>query len=307
MDERRLRRLEPLPAVWLAALTLATLLLVVVVAGASRLGEAGPGAPPASPDTGAAVIRAVVILFAIGEGIVLVLIAWALWPSGRRRRRIESRGKVLLLALASFLQTAAALVLVWLYVHYHGRFTGGGAGILSAFGLGRTLPSIPAGPAGPTAGGEWITAAIVVCALALAAGYGLRGVRLRRPRSPLDRLAAQLQEAVEDSLEGLEAEVDPRRAVISAYARMERALAGVGMPRARHEASLEYLDRLLTMLDAPGAVAQRLTDLFQVAKFSDHPIGEEMKQEAIGLLVLLREHLRARESERSVDQTAVPA
>ena len=307
MDERRPRRLEPLPAGGLAALAVATLLLVVVVAGASRLGDAGPAAPPASPDTGAAVIRAIVILFAIGEAIVLGLIGWALWPSGRRRQRIHSRGKMLLLALASFLQTAAALVLVWLYVHYHGRFTGGGVGILSAFGLGRTLPSIPAGPAGSAVGGGWVTAVIVVSALALAAGYGLRGVRFRRPGSALARLAAQLQEAVEDSLEPLEEEADPRRAVIGAYARMERSLAGVGMPRARHEASLEYLDRLLTLVDAPGAVAQRLTDLFQVAKFSDHSIGEEMKREAIGLLVELREHLRARELVEPVEQPAVPA
>ena len=306
MDERRPRRLEPLPARGLAALAIATLLLVVLVAGASRLGDAGPGAPAASPGTGAAVIRALVILFAIGEAIVLVLIGWALWPSGRRRR-IQSRGKVLLLAIAGFLQTAGALVLVWLYVHYHGRFSGGGAGILSALGLGRVLPSIPAGPSGSPGGGGWVTAAIVVSGLAVAAAYGLRGIRFRRPGSPLAILAAQLHDAVEDSLDGLEEEADPRRAVIAAYARMERSLAGVGMPRARHETSLEYLDRLLTMLDAPDAVARRLTDLFQVAKFSDHPIGGEMKREAIGLLLELREHLRSRESAEPVDQPAVPA
>jgi hypothetical protein len=306
MDERRPRRLEPLPAGGLAALLVGSLLLVMVVAGASRVGDTGPAGPAASPDTGAAVIRAIVILFAIGEAIVLVLIGWALWPSGRRRR-IQSRGKLLLLALASFLQTAAALVLVWLYVYYHGRFIGGGAGILSAFGLVRTLPSIPAGPAGSAAGGGWVTAAIVASALAVGVAYGLRGIHFRRPGSPLARLAAQLQEAVDDSLEGLEAEPDPRRAVIGAYARMERSLAGVGMPRSGHETSLEYLDRLLTMLDAPGAVVRRLTDLFQVAKFSDHPIGEEMKQEAIALLVELREYLRGRESAEPVDRPAVPA
>ena len=307
MDERRPPRLQPLPPGGLAALAITIVVLAVVVAAASRPGDAGPAAPPASGETGAALIRAIVILFAIGEAIVIVLVGWALWPNGRRRR-IQSRGKVLLLALASFLQTAAAIVLVWLYVHYHGRFAGGGGGILSAFGLGRTLPSIPAGPAGTTAGAGWVTAAIVLSVLALAAAHLLRGIRFRRPGSHLARLAVQLQEAVEESLEGLEAEADPRRAVIAAYARMERSLARIGMPRARHEAALEYLDRLLALLDAQGSAARRLTDLFQLAKFSDHSIGEEMKREAIGLLVELREDLRARAAaERRHEPSALPA
>ena len=307
MDERRPPRLQPLPPGGIAALAIAIVLLAIVVAAASRPGDAGPAAPPASAELGAALIRAIVILFAIGEAIVLVLVGWALWPNGRRRR-IQSRGKLALLALASFLQTAAAIVLVWLYVHYHGRFAGGGGGILSAFGLGRTLPSIPTGPAGRSAGAGWVTAAIVFSALALAAAYLLRGIRFRRPASPLARLAAQLQEAVEEGLEGLEAEVDPRRAVIAAYARMERSLAGIGMPRARHEAALEYLARLLGLLDAHGTAAGRLTELYHLAKFSDHPIGEEMKREAIGLLAELRDDLRARVAAKRIGEpSALPA
>src|SRR5207302_6633141 len=105
----------------------------------------------------------------------------------------------------------------------------------------------------------------------------------------------------------VEAEADPRRAVIAAYARMEQALARVGHPRARHEAALEYLDRLLTLLDARSSAARRLTELFQLAKFSDHPIDAGMQRDAIGALAELRDELRARAAAGDGDPRVVPA
>jgi len=306
MDDKPRRRLEPLSPVRLAALLLAILALTVVVVSASRPGEAGPAGPPSSAETGAAIIRAAVILFAIGETGVLALIIWALWPSGRRRR-IRTRRGTLLIAIASFLQSAGALVLFWYYLHFRATVRGQGAGILSNFGPLSALPGIPDGRASLGAGQEWVTALIVLAALAIAAGLVLRGARLGRRRSPLAKLAGQLQEAVVEGLEELESEADPRLAVIAAYARMERALAGVGLPRARHEAALEYLDRLLLLLGAQGPAARRLTELFQVAKFSDHVIDAGMKQEAISALVELRDDLRARAGEDEAGRRPLPA
>jgi hypothetical protein len=123
----------------------------------------------------------------------------------------------------------------------------------------------------------------------------------------LARLAGRLQEAVEESLEELEAEPDPRRAVIAAYARMERSLERVGLPRARHEAAFEYLGRLLGLLGAPAAPVRRLTDLYQVAKFSEHPIDEAMKRQAIDALSELRDELRDRADDREPIERAAPA
>src|ERR1700682_5789746 len=108
MDDKRGGRLEPLSPGRRAALLLAILVLAVVVVSASRPGEAGPAAPPSSAETGAAVIRAVVILFAIGEVGVLGLVVYALWPTGRRHR-IRTRHGTVALAVASFLQSAGAL------------------------------------------------------------------------------------------------------------------------------------------------------------------------------------------------------
>jgi Domain of unknown function (DUF4129) len=306
MDDKPRGRLEPLSPGRLAALLLAILALAVVVVSASRPGDAGPAAPPSSAETGAAVIRAAVILFAIGEAGVLGLIVWALWPAGQRRR-FRTRSGTLALAVACFLQSAGALVLFWYYLHYRFTIRGSKTALFPSFGPPLALPGIPDGRGSAGAGQEWVTVLIVVAALAVMAGLVLRGVRFRRRPSPLARLAQQLQEAMEEGLEELEADTDSRRAVIAAYARMELALARVGLPRARHEAALEYLDRLLGLLDVRGLAARRLTELFQLAKFSDHVIDGDMQREAIRALVELREGLRARAAEDLTEPRAVPA
>ena len=50
-----------------------------------------------------------------------------------------------------------------------------------------------------------------------------------------------LADVLEETIDDLRAEADPRRAVIAAYARMERALAAAGLPRSPAEAPDEYL------------------------------------------------------------------
>ena len=52
---------------------------------------------------------------------------------------------------------------------------------------------------------------------------------------------------------------------------------------------------------------RQLTELFQLAKFSDHPIDAEMKRDAIRCLAELRDSLRARAAEQEAGARAVPA
>src|SRR5207248_10873691 len=105
-------------------------------------------------------------------------------------------------------------------------------------------------PGAVVAGEEWLTVVIVAAVLMLVAGVVLRALLRRRDHrgTPLQQLARRLQEALEEGLEELEAEPDPRRAVIAAYARMELSLARVGLPRRSPETALEYLQRLLDMV-----------------------------------------------------------
>ena len=67
---------------------------------------------------------------------------------------------------------------------------------------------------------------------------------------PLEEsLLPALADVLDETLDDLRAERDPRRAVIAAYARMERALAAYGFPRDAAEAPDEYLERILADLE----------------------------------------------------------
>jgi hypothetical protein len=119
-----------------------------------------------------------------------------------------------------------------------------------------------------------------------------------RRRQPLvvagpEDVAEQLSEVLSDTLDDLALERDPRRAVIRAYARMEHVLASHGLPRAPHEAPLEYLARVLRELNVRAEAAHALTELFERAKFSQHEIDLAMKEEAIAALVRVRDDLEA--------------
>jgi hypothetical protein len=131
-----------------------------------------------------------------------------------------------------------------------------------------------------------------------AAGVATAVVRRRRRRARAadgGRLEAELADVVDDTLDDLRAEPDPRRAVVAAYARMERALGAYGLPRRRAEAPLEYLDRASRELHATHPPARRLlfelTHLFERAKFSAHRVDAEMKEDAIETLTTLRAEL----------------
>ena len=109
------------------------------------------------------------------------------------------------------------------------------------------------------------------------------------PEDPAEAVAAIL----DDTLQDLYDERDPRRAVVAAYARMERALAAHGLPREQSEAPAEYLERTLEELSASASSASRLTHLFEWARFSAHPVEPGMKAEAIQALEAVRDELTA--------------
>jgi len=156
-------------------------------------------------------------------------------------------------------------------------------------------------------GVSWLPVLITLGLILLAVvAYWYAGHARKRARGELHTgLAAAVAQAVDESLDDLRAEPDPRRAVIAAYARLERVLAGHGLPRKPAEAPLEYLGRMLAELSVSDRAARALTDLFERAKFSQHAVGPEMKDEAIDALETVRDDLLAAQALAAKERATV--
>ena len=138
-----------------------------------------------------------------------------------------------------------------------------------------------------------------VAALTAGIGAGVVGfaalalVRARRRREAEIEPRATVAAGARDAAAAAAIPADPRAAVLAAYARMETALASVGLARRPSDAPREYLARLEAGLGGGRAPAARLTELFERARFSPHPVGEDLREEAIGALETLRMQLEA--------------
>jgi hypothetical protein len=169
-----------------------------------------------------------------------------------------------------------------------------------AFPGAKPLPSTPGDDSGtvyqPSV--SWIPIAVVVGLVATAVvAYVVAERRARRRRADSrEDLLEQLAAVLDDTLEDLRAETDPRRAVIAAYARLERVLGTNGVPRQSSETPEEYLSRVLADLPLESGATERLTDLFMRAKFSQHEVDSTMKEDAIGALEQVRDELRGERS-----------
>src|SRR5205823_10734054 len=98
------------------------------------------------------------------------------------------------------------------------------------------------------------------------AGLALVRARRRRERDLEPRVAVAA--GARDAAAAAAIPADPRAAVLAAYARMEAALASVGLARRPSDAPREYLARLEAGLGGGRAPAARLTALFERARFS---------------------------------------
>jgi hypothetical protein len=179
-----------------------------------------------------------------------------------------------------------------------------GAGRLGNRGPDRVNPAAPTGeqvPQGrgpgrylPTPPIDWVVVLTVFGVAFVGFAAAARMVvhsnkAVRREVEAREALAAIL----DDTLDDLRAEPDPRKAVIACYSRMERSLASYGLPRRPFEAPEEYLGRVLEELQSGSPSARRLTRLFERAKFSEHSIDASMKGEAIEAVSELRSELTA--------------
>lgn len=278
---------------------LAAVLLLALVALASHAGERSLGrvtiATPAYAD---AVVSTLAVLFVVaGFGaIVIYAVSARSRRTSRPRRPLEAMLSVLVLAALGGLVAVLVAVIAP---------PGGDESLPESSSGGGSSPGSTSGQPAEAGSIDWlvvgVTAGVILAGLLLL-GLAIRRenrARLRRSEPPGALLAS-----LDESLDDLRAEPDPRRAVIAAYARMERALATEGLERQPAEAPLEYLARVLSELRASAGSSRRLTQLFERAKFSPHEIDAGMRDDAIVALEAVRREVRDAGDARAAGATA---
>jgi hypothetical protein len=272
----------------------AALLATAAVASSGRPLSASRGAGPTAGFFD--YVYTTIVLVAIA---IVLVVAWALAMQRPGSVRPRERRWHLLSTLLGIAITGIALSIL-LHSGLRGRLEK-----LAGIGHQRSGAAAPV-QGRPRAGARdarvrWDEVGVVLVLVAgvvilLAASRGAK--RTARPW----RLDSQdaVSVALDESLDDLRNDPDLRRAIIAAYARMERTLAAEGVPRRPAEAPFEYVERALGELTTSSDSVRRLTGLFEWAKFSHHEPRPEMRDEAIDALVAVRDELR-----RPVEAVAV--
>jgi hypothetical protein len=110
--------------------------------------------------------------------------------------------------------------------------------------------------------------------------------------------AEAARRALDAALVPLREPADPRAAVIEAYARMEDVLASHELGRRIPEAPREYLSRVLREQGMPERSLTTLTELFEEARFSPHPIATSASTRARSELETARAALAVADAPR---------
>ena len=268
-----------------AGVVIATGLLLVLAA------TVGPLPAPASDPGAKVMIRLPDAVRVVVLGL-LALSTIILFSLQRRRRPTEEtlapapaaqRLPPWAAALVSLLLVVLAWYLVW-------RYWSGpdGQPIEKAFAVIAglldllTLPQKP--PTSIPSLELAIAALLLLLALAVFAVMALVVMADRLEKWWTQREGADRPPAVPETLAliqaDLRAEPDARVAIIRAYGRFERALAAARAPRAAWQTPAEFMRTTLARLPVPAAPVRRLTALFEVARFSTHPLGAEARDAA---------------------------
>ena len=282
----------------LSGAALTVLLAFVAIASRAHRPGGGSGGGDAHAPTLIGDYLATIALIIMPVGAVIVV-----WGLANRRRQQRLSGKTdwrrTLIAVA-FISALLSVAVFTAEKRQERRQERGSAGATAIAG--------PLGPTGlrqrlkpraetPPHRAQWSWLPVLVLGsllLGIVVTTGIAVAHGRRNREALDeeaQLARALDDVLSDSLDDLRAEREPRKAVIRAYARMEKTFGAYGVPREEHETPLEYVARVLDSLRVSSFAVRRLVQLFERAKFSPHTIEASMKDDAIEALAGLRAEL----------------
>lgn len=106
-----------------------------------------------------------------------------------------------------------------------------------------------------------------------------------------DRNVRRVRQAMTAGLRELREHAEPRQAIIACYARLEYLLEDHGVPAYRHLTPQEYMGASLRGLDLPLDAFAGLIRLFELARYSLHPLDDMARMTAISHLERLTSHL----------------
>ena len=229
------------------------------------------------------------LLLFVALAVVVLPVAIYMFVTGREEERPTLPARKNWMKALFFSMIVVSVVAVFLLRYLHNHHGAHDNPVSQLAGLARHSTGT-AGAVRFDWGPVIVVGILAVVALVAAAWFVLER---RRVDQRIELPAVELALALERTIADLRAEPDPRKAVIAAYAQMERALAEAGLPRTPAEAPREYLGRVLPEIGASMTSVERLTELFERAKFSPHAIDPAMKEEAIDALESLRDELRS--------------
>lgn len=290
------------PAI-IAAVTVVALLMVTAIASRRPLSGVGKVATPTT--SGGSQINAPawsLALVALGAAVALFGALVAIrWQVPRRHKREDEMPRpVIQLPLATKLVALLIPTLIAAVLVVAGIDGSRARTPTIRPGTGSILPRPGSSPNSRQSTSYqppgWMVPAIAGVVLA-GAGAALLLVALRRRVGdgiefrPVFGVDAALEEAVQESLEDLRGEPDPRRAVIAAYRRMEATLTEAGLARRDWEAPREYAGRVHNHLELSARPLETLTALFERARFGVGAVDERLRERAIAALMELRDEV----------------
>ena len=271
------------PRLLVGGLVLFALLAVVSLASRTGFGSSSQSGP--STDYLSYAYTAFLVLWVVAIPVTL----WAMWVQSSQI--VTERPTYKRIVIQNFLTLIVIGIVIGcaLYIKHHGHWHSPDTSALN-----KTATAVKGKKGGKAVAVEptfkWSVAlaiggVILIASVPLSRAY-LRERKRRRERaarapiSQREQLAAEFTFVIEDLID----EPDPRRAIVAAYARMEKVFAREGLKRRPSETSGEYLRRIVLELTSRSTAVERLTTLFEQAKFSRGEIGSAQKDEAIAAL-----------------------
>lgn len=268
-------------------LVLGSVVLVAVLAGAADRAVSGSG-PIAIPHEPLIVAVQTVLWLVVAAAMVfVVLIVYAVATDRSPIVTEPVRRQSFLTYLMALVPTLFVAAVLYL------RRPGAGNGLFGPFGFGAPPPGGAAGQANASQGPNTVWLSLLIASLLTAIFltwlfWPARRQPRRRRSIVLERTGQPMVEAVEESMDVLRAIVEPRQAIIAAYSSMEASLTRAGVPRRVSDTPFEFLSRALAAVLGISSDANRLTYLFEFAKFSRHDVDESMRSDALDALQNIR-------------------